>query len=131
MLDEMDAQHALQTDGWTPIARLGVVRCDFFAQRSPGHQRIHGLEELVAPRGLAMLFKTRLCVGCHGKGLLLHGPVIYPACSYSGDFFSIALRLSPAQLTTDACNGHGSLQPHMLNECARRTTQRPLTVNDD
>jgi hypothetical protein len=38
-----------------------------------------------------VLFKAQLRVGCHSKGLLLHGPVIYPRCSSSGDFFSIAL----------------------------------------
>jgi hypothetical protein len=38
-----------------------------------------------------MLFKTRLGVGCHSKGLLLHSPVIYPGWSSSGDFFSVAL----------------------------------------
>ena len=92
MLDEVDAQHALQSNGRTPIASLGVVRCDFFAQRRPGHQRIHSLEEFVAPRRLTVLFKAQLRVGCHSKGLLLHGPVIYPGWSSSGDFFSIALR---------------------------------------
>ena len=38
-----------------------------------------------------MLFKAQLRVGCHSKGLLLNGPVIYPGWSSSGDFFSIAL----------------------------------------
>ena len=56
-----------------------------------GHQRIHSLEEFVAPRRLTVLFKAQLRVGCHSKGLLLHGPVIYPGWSSSGDFFSIAL----------------------------------------
>ncbi len=98
MLDEVDAQHALQSNGRTPIAGLGVVRCDFFAQRRPGHQRIHGLEEFVAPRRLTVLFKAQLRVGCHSKGLLLHGPVIYPGWSSSGDFFSVALNL-PRQPT--------------------------------
>lgn len=41
-----------------------------------------------------MLFKTRLGVGCHSKGLLLHSPVIYPGWSSSGDFFSVALSLA-------------------------------------
>ena len=66
------------------------MRRDFIAQRSPGHQRIHGFEEFVAPRGLAVLFKARLSVGRHGKGLLLHDHVIYTG---SRDFFSIALIL--------------------------------------
>jgi hypothetical protein len=35
-----------------------------------------------------VLFKARLSVGRHGKGLLLHGHVIYTG---SRDFFSIAL----------------------------------------
>ncbi|MDP5451058.1 hypothetical protein H0B47_21360 [Pseudomonas aeruginosa] len=42
-----------------------------------------------------MLFKARLCVGRHGKGLLLHGPVIYPDAQSSRDFFSIALGQAP------------------------------------
>lgn len=44
---------------------------------------------------------------------------------------AVELRLSPAQLTTDFCNGHGSLKSHMLNECARSAAQRTLAVNDD
>ncbi|MBU0891252.1 MAG: hypothetical protein KKH21_10240, partial [Gammaproteobacteria bacterium] len=43
--------------------------------------------------GFAVLFKTRVRVSCHGKGLLLHGPVIYPDAKFSGDLFSIALAL--------------------------------------
>ncbi len=79
------------------------MRRDFIAQRSPGHQRIHGFEEFVAPRGLAVLFKARLSVGRHGKGLLLHGHVIYTG---SRDFFSIALVM---KMVSDeaADNPHG------------------------
>ena len=98
MLDEVDAQHALQANGRTPIVGLGVVRCDFLAQRRPGHQRIHSLEEFAAPRRLTVLFKAQLRVGCHSKGLLLHGPVIYPGWSSSGDFFSIALNPTTVDL---------------------------------
>lgn len=93
MLDEVNAQHALKPDGRAPIAGFGIVRRDFIAQRSPGHQRLHGLEEFIAPRGFAVLFKARLRVGCHGKGLLLHGPVIYPGGRCRGNFFSIAFGL--------------------------------------
>ena len=45
-----------------------------------------------------MLFKAQLRVGCHSKGLLLNGPVIYPGWSSSGDFFSIALNPTTVDL---------------------------------
>ena len=120
VLDEVDAQHALQSNGRTPIASLGVVRCDFFAQRRPGHQRLHGLEEFVAPRGPAMLFKTRLGVGCHSKGLLLHSPVIYPGWSSSGDFFSVALSACGRR---PAARTKGSAR--MPIDCCRARKARP------
>ena len=130
VLDEMDAQHALQTDGWTPIACLGVVRCDFVAQRSPRHQRIHGHEKFVAPRGFAMLFKARLCVGRHGKGLLLHGPVIYPDAQSSGDFLSIALGSKClARTVVRAVSGLGALASFLDDLSNRQSCRTKATLN--
>ena len=54
VLDEVNTQHALQTNGAAPITGLGIVRGNLLAQRWPRHQRIHGLEEFVTPRGFAV-----------------------------------------------------------------------------
>ena len=56
--NEVDAQHALQTNGLVSLARFGVVGLDDFTQGTPLHDGIHGLEELVAPRGLAVLLES-------------------------------------------------------------------------
>src|SRR5512133_1671960 len=55
VLDEVDAQHAFQTNGWASVARFGVVGLDNFTQLSPWHDGLHGLEELVATRRLAVM----------------------------------------------------------------------------
>jgi hypothetical protein len=65
VLDEVDAQHALQTDGRAPVAGLGVVRFDDFAQCRPRHDGIHGLKELVSPCGLAVVLVSRALIGGH------------------------------------------------------------------
>ena len=65
MLDEMDAQHSLKADGC-----LEVVGLDDFAQCCPRHDRLHALQELIAPRGFAVVLERLL--SCHGKGLLFH-----------------------------------------------------------
>lgn len=62
------------------------MRCDFFAQFKPVHQRIHGVEEFITLLGFAELFKVRLCVDHHDESLLLYGNVICPDAVPSGDF---------------------------------------------
>ena len=54
-VNEVDAQHALQTNGWASAPRFGVVGLDDFTQCRPRHDSLHGLEELIAPRRLAVM----------------------------------------------------------------------------
>jgi len=68
--DEVDAQHALQPDGGTTIAGLGVERFDHLTQGSPGNDGLHRLEKLVAPRGFAVGLEA--LISGHGQGLLFH-----------------------------------------------------------
>ncbi len=70
--DEVDAQHALQPNGRTPIACLGVVRLYHLAQRGPRHDGIHGLQKLFASGGLARLLESAVLICGHCQGLLLH-----------------------------------------------------------
>jgi hypothetical protein len=71
MLDEVDAQHALQTNGWAAIASFGVARLNDLAQCGPRHYGLHRLQKLIAPGGLAVVFKGLVCSHC--EGLLFHG----------------------------------------------------------
>lgn len=70
MLDEMDVQRMLKADGWLPVASRRAVGFDDFAQCSPRHDGLHGLQELVAPRGFAVVLER--LAGCLGKGLLFY-----------------------------------------------------------
>ena len=71
MLDEVNAQHALQPDGRAVVADFGVVRLDDLARRCSRHNNRHGLEKLVSARRLAVVLVARL-VCCHRKGLLFY-----------------------------------------------------------
>jgi hypothetical protein len=42
------------------------------AQLRPRHNLFHRIEEHVAPRRFATLFKTSLLIGCHRQRLLCH-----------------------------------------------------------
>ena len=72
MLDEVNAQHALQADRRSAAHTLGVVRPDHITQLRPRHDRIHRRQELVASRGLAVALEARTLIGRRCKGLLLH-----------------------------------------------------------
>ena len=65
VLNEVDAQHALQTNGRTSVAPFWVVGFDDFTQCRPRHDGLHGLEELIAPRRLAVMLES--LISCHGK----------------------------------------------------------------
>ena len=44
-LQEVDAQHGFQREGWATGAALGVIRGNEFDQRSPGNDPVHLLKE--------------------------------------------------------------------------------------
>jgi hypothetical protein len=77
MLDEVDAQHALQPNRRASTDALGVMRPDHVAQRCPRHDRVHRRQELVAPRGLAVPLEARTLIGRRRKGLLLHRSITH------------------------------------------------------
>lgn len=85
---------ARKPDGRAAIASLGVKRLDDFAQRNPGNDAFHGLQELVAPRGFAIAVKA-LLFG-QGQSLLfhLHTPASdamnYASHRPTGDLISVA-----------------------------------------
>jgi hypothetical protein len=70
VLQQVDAQHALQADGWPPASGLGVVRLDQPYQPPPRHQRLHLGQEHIAPRGLAVLLEPRRTIGGRQRHLL-------------------------------------------------------------
>jgi hypothetical protein len=72
VLDEVDAQHALQPDGRAATHAFRIVRRDHLAQRCPRHDGVHRCQELVAPRGPAISLEARTVIGRRRKGLLLH-----------------------------------------------------------
>jgi len=75
VLDEVDTQHALQTDRRAAIAGFGVMRLNDFTQRRPRHDGLHDRQELVSPRRLAIVLKG--LIGCHCQGLLFHRRVTF------------------------------------------------------
>jgi hypothetical protein len=75
VLHEVHAQHALQPNRRAAVAGLGVLRLDHLAQLGPGHDLLHGGEELVAPRRAPVALEALGLIGGHGKGLLLHGEI--------------------------------------------------------
>jgi len=97
----MDPQHALQTNRRAAIAALRVMWLDHCTQFSPRHDRIHGVEKLIAPRPFAVCLETSTLIGCHRQRLLLH-PVLLSLStpSYNArissavDLISIALNMN-------------------------------------
>jgi hypothetical protein len=81
MLDEVNAQHALQTNRWTAVACLGLVGINDHAQRCPWDYDLHRLQAIIAPSGLAVVL--RRFVGRHGQGLLLHLCALRVSNSYA------------------------------------------------
>ena len=59
MLQQVNAQHALQADRRAAVAGLGVVRLDQRDQIGPRHQGLHLGQEGIAPRRLAVLLEAR------------------------------------------------------------------------
>jgi len=72
VLHEVHAQHALEPDGRSAIAGLGVVRLDHLAQLSPRNDLVHRRKKYVALGRSAIALETGILIGCRGKGLLLH-----------------------------------------------------------
>jgi hypothetical protein len=72
VLQQVDAQHALQPDRTAAVAGLGVVRLDDRAQGSPGHDGVHGLQKVLALGAAAKAFESATLIGRHRQCLLLH-----------------------------------------------------------
>ena len=70
VLQNVDAQHALQTDGRPAVARLGVVRLDHGASLLPGNDAIHRLRKHFASHGHAVVLEV--LIDCHCQRLLCH-----------------------------------------------------------
>ena len=70
VVDEMDAQHALQANGRPAITSLGEMTLDDFVQRGLWNDRLRHLKKLVTPRGLAVALNRLVCGHC--QCLLLH-----------------------------------------------------------
>jgi hypothetical protein len=64
-MNEVDAQHAFQPDGWASITGLGLVGLDDFSRCRPRNDGLHGIREFVVTRGLAVVLKAM--IGCHGE----------------------------------------------------------------
>jgi len=60
VLQQVDAQHALQPDGPAAVAGLGIVRLDQSHQPCPQHQALHLGQERVPPRRLAVALEPGL-----------------------------------------------------------------------
>ena len=54
LLEEIDAQHPLQTDGWATALALGIMRLNDGQQLGPRDDFLHAGEELFAAGGLLL-----------------------------------------------------------------------------
>ena len=72
VLQQVDAQHALQPNGPPPVAGLGVVRLDHSTQGRPRHDGIHRIEEVLALGAPTKSLESRTLVCGHRQCLLLH-----------------------------------------------------------
>jgi hypothetical protein len=78
VLQQVNAQHAFQTERRASIASLRVVRLDHRAQRCPRNDGIHRIEKVLALGASAKPLESRTLVGCHRKRLLLHPRLLAP-----------------------------------------------------
>ena len=67
MLQEVDAQHPLQTNQWTSMTRPGIERFNLLTQPTPRHLLVHLGKKLFPMRRLAVTLKV-----ISRKGLLSH-----------------------------------------------------------
>jgi Reverse transcriptase (RNA-dependent DNA polymerase) len=72
VLQQVNAQHALQTDRRAAVAGLGVVRLDQSDQIGPRHQGLHLGQEGIAPRWLPVLLEARGSIRRCSQTHLLH-----------------------------------------------------------
>ncbi len=72
VLQQVDAQHALQAHGRAAVAGLRVMRLDQRHQPIPRHDRLHLGQKCVAARGLAKALESRRRIGRRCQGHLLH-----------------------------------------------------------
>lgn len=72
VLQQMDAQHAIQPNGRAAIARLRVMRLDQRHHTWPQHQHLHLGQQRLAPRGLAVTLEIRGRIGSRCQGHLPH-----------------------------------------------------------
>jgi hypothetical protein len=67
----VNPQHALKANGRVAVAAFRVIWLDHGAQFGPRHDRIYGVEKLVAPLAFASRLESRTLICGHRKRLLL------------------------------------------------------------
>jgi hypothetical protein len=72
VLHEIHPQHPFKAHRRAAVAGLRVVRRNHLAQLRPRHDLLHGRQEHITPRRLAVLLVLRVLIGRHCQGLLLH-----------------------------------------------------------
>jgi len=90
VLHDVHAQHALQPDRWTNVARVWAVPLDHLAQCLPRNDLLHRLQESIGSPRPARPLVLRVLVGRHCQGLPINDFCIAGAIPGS-NLISVAL----------------------------------------